>query len=144
MTEPSNVWLGVIAVSVLVMAVMQVGAVLMLARSVKRFTAIADGLQREITPLAAKVHAIADEAQRAAALATKQVERIDAMVADVARRVQDTTAAVQSVVGAPIRHSTAILAGLRGVIAALLTTRPDRVAHRDEERDEEEDALFVG
>lgn len=140
MTDASNVWLGVIAVSVLVMAVMQVGAVLMLARSVKRLMAIADDLQREITPLAAKVHAIADEAQRAAALATKQVERIDVMVADVAQRVQDTTAALQSLVTGPVRHSSALLAGLRGVIAALLTTKPDRVAHRDEE----EDALFVG
>lgn len=140
MTDASTVWLAVIAVSVLVMAVIQVGAIVMLARAATRLMAITEDLQREIKPLAAKVHAIADEAQRAAALATKQVERIDAMVADVARRVHDTSAAMQAVVGGPIRHGSAILSGLRGVIAALLTTPPRGAA----DRDEEEDALFVG
>ena len=136
-----NDWfLGIIAVSVLVMAVLQVGAVLMLARVAKRVLGITEEIQREIKPLAAKVNAIADEAQRAAALASKQIERVDAMVADLSRRVQDTTSAVQSIVTGPLRQGSAVVSGLRAVIAALLTTKPRRAA----DRDEEEDALFVG
>ena len=143
MSDASSLFLGVIAVSVLVMAVLQVAAVIALARYAKKIVGLTEDLQREIKPLAAKVHAIADEAQRAAALATKQVERVDALVADVSRRVQDTTAALQSVVTTvtgPMRHGGALVSGLRAAIAALLTTQPDRRF----ERDEEEDALFVG
>ena len=136
-----NDWfLGIIAVSVLVMAVLQVGAVLMLARVAKRVLGITEEIQREIKPLAAKVNAIADEAQRAATLASKQIERVDAMVADLSRRVHDTTSAVQSIVTGPLRQGSAVVSGLRAVIAALLTTPPRRAA----DRDEEEDALFVG
>lgn len=143
MTDASNLFLGIIAVSVLVMAVLQVAAVIVLARSAKKVLSLTEDLQREIKPLAAKVHAIADEAQRAAALATRQVERVDVLVADVSRRVQDTTASLQSVVTTltgPMRSGGAVVSGLRAAIAALLTTQPDRRV----ERDEEEDALFVG
>lgn len=143
MTDASNLFLGIIAVSVLVMAVLQVAAVIFLARYAKKVLSLTEDLQREIKPLAAKVHAIADEAQRAAALATRQVERVDVLVADVSRRVQDTTASLQSVVTTltgPMRSGGAVVSGLRAAIAALLTTQPDRRF----ERDEEEDALFVG
>lgn len=143
-----NDWfLGIIAISVLVMAILQLGAVIVLARAAKRVIGVTEDLQREIKPLAAKVHgiadkasAIADEAQRAAALATRQVERIDVMVADLTRRVHDTAAVVQALVTGPVKHGSAVLAGLRAVIAALLTTPPRQAA----DRDEEEDALFVG
>ena len=143
MTDASNLFLGIIAGSVLVMAVLQVAAVIVLARYAKKVVGLTEDLQREIKPLAAKVHAIADEAQRAAALATRQVERVDVLVADVSRRVQDTTASLQSVVTTftgPMRSGGAVVSGLRAAIAALLTTQPDRRF----ERDEEEDALFVG
>jgi hypothetical protein len=139
-TEASNLFLGIIAASVLVMALLQLGAVVLLARYAKRLMSLTEDLQREIRPLAAKVHAIADEAQRAAALATHQVERIDALVADVSRRVHDTTASIQSVVTGPMRQGGALVSGLRSALIALLTTRPSRRV----DRDEEEDALFVG
>jgi hypothetical protein len=136
-----NDWfLGIIAFSVLAMAILQIGAVIVLARAVKRVVGVTEDLQREIKPLAAKVHAIADEAQRATALAAKQVERIDAMVADLSRRVHDTSAVIQAVVTGPVKHGSAIIGGLRSIIAALLTTPP----RRPSDRDEEEDALFVG
>ncbi len=140
MTDASNVLLGIIAISVFLMAAMQIGAVILLARSVKRMMSIVEDVQREIKPLAAKVNAIADEAQRAAALASKQVERVDALVGDVTRRVQETGDALQSMVTAPMRQSSAIFTGLRAALTALLTTAPERRF----ERDEEEDALFVG
>ena len=140
MTDASNLFLGVIAAAVLLMALLQLGAVIALARYAKRVMSITEDLQREIKPLAAKVHAIADEAHRAAALATQQVERVDALVTDVSRRVQETTSAIQSIVTGPVRQGTALFAGLRGALTALLTTRPQRRF----ERDEEEDALFVG
>ena len=140
MSDSGNIWLGVIGVSVLLMAVLQLGAVLFLARYAMRLMRITEDLQSEIKPLVAKVSAIADEAQRATALAAKQVERIDALVGDVTRRVHETTSAIQSVVTGPVRQGTVFVSALRGMLTALLTSKPERRF----ERDEEEDALFVG
>jgi hypothetical protein len=138
--DASTIFLGLIAAAVVLMAVMQIGAVIFLARFAKRVTAITEDLQREIKPLIGRVNAIADEAHRATLLASKQVERVDALVGDVTRRVQETGDAIQSLVTRPMRQGSAVVTGLRAALAALLTSRPERRF----ERDEEEDALFVG
>ncbi len=140
MSDSGNLFLGIIAVSVLLMAVMQLGAVLFLARYAKRIMSITEDLQREIKPLVGKVTAIADEAQRATSLAAKQVERVDEMVGDLSRRVQETTSAIQQIVTGPVRQGTAVVSALRGILTAFMTSRPERRF----ERDEDEDALFVG
>ncbi|MEX2273340.1 MAG: hypothetical protein WD690_17850 [Vicinamibacterales bacterium] len=140
MTGSGNLFLGIIAVSVLLMAVLQLAAILFLARYARRLMGITEDLQREMRPLLAKVSAIADEAQRAAALATKQVERVDALVGDLSRRIHETTRAIQSIVTGPVRQGSMVVSALRGVIAALLTSRPARRF----DRDDEDDALFVG
>jgi hypothetical protein len=136
----SNLFLGIIAVSVLVMAVLQVGAIIFLARYAKRLMGITEELQREIRPLVAKVTAVADDAQRAVSLATKQVERVDAVVTDLSRRITETTGAISSLVTGPVRQGGVVISALRGILTAFLTSRPERRF----ERDEEEDALFVG
>lgn len=136
----SNLFLGIIAVSVLLMAVLQVGALIFLARYAKRLMGITEELQREIRPLVAKVSAVADDAQRAVSLATKQVERVDAVVTDLSRRITETTGAISSLVTGPVRQGSVVISALRGILTAFLTSRPERRF----ERDEEEDALFVG
>lgn len=140
MNDTSTIFLGLIAAGVAVMAVMQLAAVVFLARYAKRLMSITEDLQREITPLVGRVNAIAEEAHRAAMLASKQVERVDVLVGDVTRRVQETGDAIHSLVTRPMRQGGAVFTGLRAALAALLTSRPDRRV----ERDEDEDALFVG
>ncbi|MBA3948952.1 MAG: hypothetical protein H0X44_03295 [Acidobacteria bacterium] len=140
MNGTSTVFLGLIAAAVVIMAVMQLAAVVFLARYAKRLMSITEDLQREIKPLVGRVNAIAEEAHRATLLASKQVERVDVLVGDVTRRVQETGDAIHSLVTRPMRQSGALLNGLRAALTALLTSRPDR----RHDRDEEEDALFVG
>ncbi len=140
MTDSGSLFLGVIAASVFVMALLQLAAIVFLARYAKRLLAISEDLQREIKPLAAKVSAIADDAQRATALAAKQIERIDVVVSDLSRRIHDTTSAVQSIVTGPLRQGTFVVSALRGILTAFLTTKPGPRP----ERDDEDDALFVG
>ena len=140
MNDTSTVFLGLIAAAVVLMALMQIGAVIFLARFARRVTAITEDLQREIKPLIGRVNAIADEAHRATLLASKQVERVDVLVGDVTRRVQETGDAIQALVTRPMRQGSAVVTGLRAALAALLTSKPQRRF----ERDEEEDALFVG
>lgn len=141
MSGSSETFLGIIAISVMVMALLQLGAVVMLGLQVKKLMRITDDVQRQIKPIADRVHAIAEEAHRAAALATRQVQRVDDLMADVTRRVDETGAAIQSLVTGPLRQGSAVLGGLRAVLTAVLTSRSDRRYDRDED---DNNALFVG
>ena len=140
MSDSATLFLGIIAVAVLLMAVLQLGAVIFLARYARRLMSMTEDLQREIKPLMGRVNAIAEEAHRATVLAGRQVDRVDALVTDLNRRISETGAALQSTITGPLRSGTALVAGVRAVMAAFAASRRERSF----ERDEEEDALFVG
>jgi hypothetical protein len=137
----SEVFLGVIAVATLVMAAIQVGVIVGLLRTARQAQQIMTTIQQDVRPLIAKVTAVADEASRTAALATAQVEKIDRLVTDVARRVDETAAIVQHVIITPAREGIAIVAGLKAGVAAIRGFREMRERHRQAE---EEDSLFIG
>jgi hypothetical protein len=139
-SESSTLFLGLIAVSVTVMALLQVGAVIALARYAKRVMTVTEDLQREIKPLIGRLNAIADEAHRATLMAGRQVDRVDHLVTDLTRRIAETSASLQATITGPVRQGTALIAGLRAVLAAFATSKRDTGF----ERDEEEDAMFVG
>ena len=63
------VCLAVIAMAVTVMTVVQIAVLLALARSARQVAETVQQVRQEIRPLAEKVHRIADDAARAAALA---------------------------------------------------------------------------
>lgn len=140
MSDSGTLFLGIIAAAVLLMAVLQLGAVIFLARSATRVMRMTEDLQREIKPLMGRVNAIAEEAHRATVLAGRQVDRVDTLVTDLNRRISETSAALQASITGPLRSGTALVAGLRAVMAAFNASRRERSV----ERDEEEDALFVG
>jgi hypothetical protein len=134
-----SVFLGAIAAATLVMAIVQIGAVVAGARLAKRLEQLADEVHREIRPLVARATEVADEARRAAALAGQQVERVDRLLYDVSQRVTDTAEVLQRTVVGPIREGSAILAGLKAGFEALRGVRSSRTT-----RVEDEDALFIG
>ncbi|PYR58109.1 MAG: hypothetical protein DMF85_11705 [Acidobacteria bacterium] len=123
----SEGFLGVIAVATLVMALIQVGAIIFAARLARQVQQVVASIQLEIRPLIARATAVADEASRTATLATAQAEKIDRLVTELARRVDDTAAVIQEAVITPAREGLAIVAAVR---------RPGRA--------EDEDALFIG
>jgi hypothetical protein len=137
----SEVFLGVIAVATLVMAAIQVGVIVGLLRTARQAQQIMTTIQQDVRPLIAKVTAVADEASRTATLATAQVEKIDRLVTDVARRVDETAAIVQHAIITPAREGMAIVAGLKAGVAAIRGFREMRERHRQAE---EEDSLFIG
>lgn len=141
MSDWSTVFLGVIAVATLLMALLQVGAVVAVARVVKRVDRLATEVRGEIRPLIARAQDIAEDASRAASLAAAQVERVDAMMADMTRRVDETATVLQRAIVGPAREGVAVLAALRAGFAALRGTRQAPSAGS---RFEEEDALFIG
>jgi hypothetical protein len=151
----NDVFLGVIALATLIMALIQVGAIVVAAKVARQAQEVVGKAQativtaqqtissvhEEIRPLIAKATAIADEASKTAALATAQVQKIDRLVTDLSRRVDDTSAVVQQAIVTPAREGLAIMAALKAAVGAI---RAGADWRRRSSRSEEEDPLFIG
>ena len=141
MNDWSQAFLGVIAVSTALMAVMQIGAIVVLAKVAMQVRDIVATLQRDIRPLIGRANQIAEEASKTAALATVQAQKMDRLVTDLTRRVDETSAIVQQAIITPAREGMAIVAALKAGFGALkgmrdMRGRPSGV--------DDEDALFIG
>jgi hypothetical protein len=136
------VFLGIIAGAVLIMAAIQVGALIYGARLAQRMNRLADQVEREVRPLFTQLQTVGAEAARASTLASQQVERVDRLFADVSQRIEDTVATFQAAVLAPAREGIALATGLRALVAALRGLPTATGAHPV--RSEEEDSLFIG
>lgn len=64
----SDVFLGVIAVSVLVMAVIQVAGIVLAARAARRVERIADRVEQGVDKVFAGLHGLTEDAARAASV----------------------------------------------------------------------------
>jgi hypothetical protein len=135
----TDIFLGVIAATTLVTAIIQIGVLVAAGRLAMRLVRLADRVEREIKPIFGHLDAIGRDAARAAALAAVQVERADGLFADVVQRVEQTMDVVQTAVTAPAREGAAILAGFRAAWSALRGSRGARARARSED----EDALFI-
>ena len=145
MSETGELFLGIIAFAVMIMALIQVGAIFAGLRLAKRVDQLAAQLDQEIKPLIANLTAMSSEAARAAALAAKQAERIDKVFGELVERVDQTLAAAQEFVTGPARQGMAIMAGVKAVVD---TFRGLREASRRRTASraavEEEESLFIG
>jgi hypothetical protein len=135
----SDVFLGIIAASVLVMALIQVAVIVLAARAAKQMSAAVSRLDQDIRPLITNLQAMTAEAARASAIAAAQVERADRLFTEMSARLDETLTTVQTAVVGATRGG-AWLAGIKAAFAALRDMRaPRRPATVDEE-----DALFIG
>ena len=141
MTDWTTAFLGIIAASTAMVAAMQIYAFLSLAKTGKQIRDIMATLQQDVRPLIARANVIADEASRTATLATAQAEKIDRLVTDLTRRVDETSAVVQQAIITPAREGMALVAALKAGFGALKEMRDMR---RRSSRIEDEDALFIG
>jgi hypothetical protein len=140
-TDTGQVFLGIIAVATGVMALVQVGAIIVLARVATQVRQLATTVQQDIRPLLVRATAIADEAQKTATLATAQAQKIDRLVTDLTHRVDETSLVIQQAIITPAREGLALFAALKAGLAALrglrdFRGRPGAV--------DDEDALFIG
>jgi hypothetical protein len=139
-TTSAEIFLGVIALATLVMAAIQVGAIVFAARVAKRLDRLADQVEHEIKPLLVNLTEVSQNAVRASLLAAAQVERADRLFANVTERVDETFTLVQTAIIAPAREGRAIISAVRAAVAAFRQLR----AARARSRMEDEDALFIG
>ena len=137
----TNVWLGIIAVAVLVMAVIQVAAIVFAMSAARRIGQVADRLERNLNPVVSNLQTITSEAARMTTLAAAQVERADRMFADLSRRADQVMAAVPTLLG-PAGKGLAFLNGIKAALAAIHELR--RSSRRGAAHPDDEDALFIG
>ena len=145
MTGTGELFLGIIAVSVVVMAAIQVAAIFAGLRLARRVDELATQLDQEIKPLIANLSALSSEAARAAALAAKQAERLDRVFGEMVERVDKTLEAAQEFVTGPARQGMAIMAGVKAVVDAVRGLR-EASRRRSAPRPamDEEESLFIG
>ncbi len=137
MSDRAEVFLGIIAFATLATAIVQIGVLIAASRLARRIGRLTTQVEQEIQPLFRHLDALGQEASRTAALATAQVERADALFADLARRLEAAMGSVQHTLAAPARETAALLRGLQAALLAIRRGRTRRAGADDE------DALFI-
>lgn len=139
----TEVFLGIIAAAVVVMAVIQVAAIVFATRAARHVGDAVNRFEQDVKPIVADLKVVSSEAARATASAAAQVQRAEHLLADLVRRVDDTAAVVQTSIVGPAREWYAVV---QGIIAALGAMRgPGGPGGRKRPAAaEEEDALFIG
>ena len=135
-----DVFLGVIAVATLAIAIAQIGVIVAAVMMARRVARLVDQLERSVKPLFNTLNTIGNDASRAVALATAQVERADRLFTEVAARVDQTMSAVQASIGGPAREGRAMMEAFKAAIQALRELRTRRARQG---RGDDEDALFI-
>lgn len=146
MTGTAELLLGVIALGVAVMAIVQVGAVLAALRVARRVEQLSNELETGLKPLIAQLTTLSAETAKTASLATTQVERFDKLFTDVTVRVDDMLNTAQEFVAGPAREGMAVVSGIRAALASLQEMRETsrRRTARSVSFEEEEQSLFIG
>ena len=140
----TDLYLGLIALGVLVMATIQVVAMVVAIRTARSVGEMAARFEQDVRPIMVNLQKVSEEAARASAQAAAQVDRLDALVSGIARRVEDTAATLQQTILQPARDGLALLSGLKSVIASF---REPRGSSESKERTgprESQDDLFIG
>jgi hypothetical protein len=146
MSTTGEVFLGIIAVAVAIMALIQVGAILAGLRLARRVERMTTQLEQDIKPLLQHVTSISSEAAKATALASAQIERIDKSVTHLLARVDQTVTTAQHIITGPARNGLAVVAGVKAAMGALKTFR-EASRRRPAVRHpvpEDEESLFIG
>jgi alkylated DNA nucleotide flippase Atl1 len=140
----SDLFLGVIAAAVAVMAVIQVAAMVFALRAARRVGDLVTRLEQDVTPLVANLRVVSAEAARAATAASAQVERAGELIAELTRRVDETAAKLQATIVTPARDVMAVVRGIIAAFAAFRTGTEGAAPRQRPAPAEEEDPLFIG
>ena len=138
----SDLFLGVIAAATLIMALVQVGAIIAALRVTRQAQQAIQSVHQDVKPLLARAQSIAEEASRTVALATAQAQKVDRLITDLSQRVDETATVLQEAIITPAREGLAIVAALKAALSALRGVR--ELGTRHGRHAEEEDPLFIG
>jgi len=146
----NDLFLGLIAAAVVVMAIVQVVVLLFTARAARTVGDAVSRLEQDVRPIVASLQTISAEAARATASATAQVERMQKTLDSVldrvdtaSVRVEQTLQTIQDGILAPAREGFGLLRLLRALFSVARRPRSHPYA-RPSSAAEDEDALFIG
>ena len=142
MNDWPTLFLAAIAAATGVMALIQISVIIYGARLARRVNRLADRVERELDPFLGKVQEMSSDATRATKLAVAQVERVDQLTAQLARRAEETLDVAQRVLVAPARRGLALIEALRAMFSSMRERTEARTG--DTESTEEDEALFIG
>ena len=141
----SDLYLGLIALAVLVMAAIQVGAIIAAARAARRLSVLADRVEREVSPIVESVRAMAADAAKTTSSAAAQMDRVTLLTQDLVKRVDRTASVLETSVLRPVREGYAVISALRTVVSSLRDIQAGRARRPTAATPvEEDDALFIG
>ena len=127
----TDVFLGIIAIAVLTMAVIQVAAAIFAARAARQMGDVVSRFESTVQPILAA--------------ATTQVERAGQLLQDLASRVDQTVMAVQESILRPARRGIAFLHSVQAILGVFRSVASGRSENNQRSvAVDEEDALFIG
>ena len=152
----SDLFLGVIAAAVLVMAIIQVAAIFFALRAARRVGDTVSRLERDVRPIVtdlqpivanlqpiiANLQTMSGDVARATRTAAAQIERADQRIAELGRRIDEVSAAVRTNIVTPAREGMAVVQAVLAALGAL--RQPATLPRKAPASAEEEDALFIG
>jgi hypothetical protein len=138
----NDTYLAVIAVAVAVMAVIQVAAIVVAMRAVRRVGDTVSRLEGDLRPIMANLKSMSVDAARTASIASAQAQRAEQLIGDLTARVTSTAAIVEQTVIGPAREAYAVVQGLMAALSAFRQGAPSTGRHPAST--EEEDSLFIG
>jgi len=112
----NEIYLAVIAAATLIMAIVQIGVIVVVVMLAKRVNAAVERIEGAAAPIAARLDEVATEALSSMAAARSQMDRLESMTVDVVNRVDQTVQRVQSYVLTPARQGMALMAGARAAL----------------------------
>jgi hypothetical protein len=143
----NDLFLGLIAAAVMVMAMVQVAVLFFAARAARAVGEAVSRLEKEVRPIVANLQTMSADAARATASASAQVDRMQRTLDSVldrvdtaSARVEETLQTIQEGILAPVREGFGVLQAIRAFLSGVRTSRSrPRPAQA-----EDEDALFIG
>ena len=139
----TDVFLGIIAGAVVVMAVIQVGVIIFAARTARRIGDALTRFEEDIRPIVANLRTASADAARVTAVAAGQLERAEQLITRLQGRIDHVLQAVQESLLRPGREALSLLQKLRRIFFDGWTGSR-RANSRKGQPTEEEDALFIG
>jgi hypothetical protein len=119
----TDLLLGLIAFGVLAMAATQIAVITAAFRAARQVGEMASRFEQDVRPIVVNLQKASEEAARASTLAAVQVERLDALVANISRRVDEAAAVVQDAIMQPARDWLALLQTFKNVVSSFSSFR---------------------
>jgi hypothetical protein len=138
----NDIFLGLIALGVLVMASIQVGAIVFAVRAARRVEGAIGQLQQDVRPIVQNLQTMSADAARVTSKAAAQVDRLEKIIGDLSATIDQTATAVQDTILRPVREGMAIFEGIKAAFSVFRSKPRESQARR--QTTEEEDALFIG